>query len=757
MSMNRSKFNVSVTPFLLAITLAPFAQALAQNDALPLKPVQAIRPVATAVTADRVEVHAQREGEEGKADLKVNTTRIGKGLMELRDIPQSLTVITERLLDDRNLETLKEALKQSAGVSFQAAEGSEEDIRIRGFSLQSTGDIFIDGMRDPAFYERDSFNWDRLEVLRGSASMLFGRGSTGGAVNQVSKIPLSFSRRSADLTVGSGNYRRLTADINLVTARDQALRLNVMRTLGDRDGLKTDKAGAALSYALGIGTANEWILNAYALDNDNGIHYGLPWLTPGIVKGGNRLWPTNPKNYYGASSDLNQTGTRQASVLHIHRMDGGAEWRSALRIAQYNRDQRASAIRFAAANLQPDGSNVSADNFSSATVLTRGNNVKIMDMKNAYFQSDYSANQSWWGLKHKVQAGVDLAVEDFEARNASAAAAKPTTRVGTPNDGLGLDEASRVLSPARRFDAKALGAYAQNLLSLSQDWKLLGGLRFDQFDGDYRNLTPATGNAASNPCTVKPNENIGRNDALWSKRGGLLYQPNDHSSWHLSYGTSFNTSGDTYQYDAGNVNTPPESSRNIELGGKFEHFEGRLSTRFALFHTTKYNERNRDADTVNACNYVLSGKRHAAGLEFDAAGRISERWELYFSYAFIPQAKVDESSGAQGTEPVGSRPGLTPRHSASLWSTYKVTSDLRLGGGLTYRSSDRPVGLAATSPIEAPEFTTADAMAEYSSGNWIYKINLINLADRHYADLLYRGHYVPGKPRTIQFSASFNF
>ena len=438
-------------------------------------------------------------------------------------------------------------------------------------------------------------------------------------------------------------------------------------------------------------------------------------------------------------------------------MDGGAEWRSALRIAQYNRDQRASAIRFAAANLQPDGSNVSADNFSSATVLTRGNNVKIMDMKNAYFQSDYSANQSWWGLKHKVQAGVDLAVEDFEARNASAAAAKPTTRVGTPNDGLGLDEASRVLSPARRFDAKALGAYAQNLLSLSQDWKLLGGLRFDQFDGDYRNLTPATGNAASNPCTVKPNENIGRNDALWSKRGGLLYQPNDHSSWHLSYGTSFNTSGDTYQYDAGNVNTPPESSRNIELGGKFEHFEGRLSTRFALFHTTKYNERNRDADTVNACNYVLSGKRHAAGLEFDAAGRISERWELYFSYAFIPQAKVDESSGAQGTEPVGSRPGLTPRHSASLWSTYKVTSDLRLGGGLTYRSSDRPVGLAATSPIEAPEFTTADAMAEYSSGNWIYKINLINLADRHYADLLYRGHYVPGKPRTIQFSASFNF
>jgi len=110
-------------------------------------------------TEASVEVHTKSEIEEGKSALKANTTRIGKGLMELRDIPQSLTVITEKLLDDRNLDTLKEALKQSAGVSFQAAEGSEEDIRIRGFSLQSTGDIFIDGMRDPAFYERDSFNW----------------------------------------------------------------------------------------------------------------------------------------------------------------------------------------------------------------------------------------------------------------------------------------------------------------------------------------------------------------------------------------------------------------------------------------------------------------------------------------------------------------------------------------------------------------------------------------------------------------------
>lgn len=704
-----------------------------------------------------VEVHAKREFEEGKSALKANTTRIGKGLMELRDIPQSLTVITEKLLDDRNLDTLKEALKQSAGVSFQAAEGSEEDIRIRGFSLQSTGDIFIDSMRDPAFYERDSFNWDRLEILRGSASMLFGRGSTGGAVNQVSKIPLSFSRKSADLTIGSGDYRRFTADLNHVIARDQALRLNLMRTLGDRDGLKTDKAGVAFSYAIDIGTTNEWIFQGYALDNNNGIHYGLPWLSPSKNSSGNLLWPTDPKNYYGAASDYNRTGTRQASVLHIHRMSGQAEWRTALRLAQYDRDQRASAVRFAPANQQVNNLAVDVDTFSPATVLTRGNNVKIMDMRTAYLQSDYAAEHHWWSLKHKVQAGIDMAIEDFENRTASAIAAKPRTTVGSPNDGLGVDEASRALTLTRRFHAKAFGAYAQNLLNLSESWKLLGGLRFDQLSGDYRNLVRPSATSASNPCTVQANASLGRHDALWSKRSGLLYQPSEQSSWHLSYGTSFNTSGDTYQYDAGTVNTAPESSRNIELGGKFEHLEGQLSTRFAFFHTTKYNERNRDADTVNACNYVLSGERHAAGIEFDAAGRINPSWEMYLSYAYIPTAKVDASSGAAGTEPIGARPGLTPRHSASLWSSLKPRSDVHLGAGLNYRSSDRPVGLAQSSTIQAPGFVTIDAMAEIIEGPWAYKLNLVNLTNKHYADLLYRGHYVPGRPRTLQLSASYNF
>ena len=742
--------------------IAALVAGLGAIDAAPAQPsldADGRGKAATEAVMPAVRATASPETTTGKETLRATTTTIGKGNQPLRDIPQSVTVITERLIDDRNLDTLKEALKHASGVSFQAAEGAEEDIRLRGFSLQASGDIFIDGMRDPAFYERDSFNWDRLEVLRGSASMLFGRGSTGGAVNQVSKRPLLVDQNEVGLTFGSSDYLRTLGDFNKRTGQDAALRLNMVVTRADNYGVPLDNYGVAPTYRWGIGTRHEFSAGLYHLQNDNGIHYWLPWLAPGPASGGSYLWKTDPKNYYGMASDYARTGTTQGNFSHVFRFGDDAELRTAVRVAEYERDQRASAIRFAGASVQPNALAVNADTFSDATVLTRGTNNKIMNMDTRYLQSDYSGKHRWFGLEHSVQAGVDLADEQFEnfaaAVPAGVALAKPTTTVGTPDDGARVSEALRALTRNRTFEAQALGLYAQDLLTIAPSWKLLGGLRWDRFEGTYRNISVAANPA--NPCSVAPANTIGRSDSLLSQRLGLLYQPTPHQSYHLSYGTSFNTSGDAYQYDAGTADVDPEKSRNVELGGRIEAAGGRLSTRFALFHSTKFNERNRDADTVNACNYVLSGKRHAAGLELDVAGRITPRWEMFVSYAFIPIARVDSASGAPGTEPVGSRPGLTPKHTASLWSTYRLTPQWRVGGGLTARSHDKPVGLAPTSQIEAPGFVSVDLMAEYVRGDFAFKLNLFNLADRHYADFLYRGHYIPGRPRTLQATVSYRF
>jgi catecholate siderophore receptor len=241
----------------------------------------------------------------------------------------------------------------------------------------------------------------------------------------------------------------------------------------------------------------------------------------------------------------------------------------------------------------------------------------------------------------------------------------------------------------------------------------------------------------------------------------MLYQPTPAQSYHVSYATSFNTSGDTYQYDTGSVKVAPEGSRNFEIGARLDLVENRLTTRLALFHTTKTNERNRDDTSINEVNYVLSGQRHAAGLEIDVAGRITPAWEVFASYAFIPDAEIDKASSINGVdlvgERVGTRPGLTPRHSGTVWTTYRLTPQWRIGGGLNGRSHDKPVAPPATAVPVAPGFVTADLMAEYTADGVTIRLNVTNVTDKLYADVLYRGHYIAGKPRTVQLTTAYRF
>lgn len=745
----------------LAAALAPAwipAQAQTDTTNAPATNVPAPTSTEAMLPTVRAKVRAEPTGKDG---VQATTTRIGKGQQELRDLPQSVTVVTEKLIDERNVDTLKDALHQTAGIAFLAAEGGEEDIRLRGFSLQGAGDIFVDGLRDPAFYERDTFNWDRLEVLRGSASMLFGRGSTGGAVNQVSKLPRLFQPNEISLTAGSAGYGRATLDLNLRLGDNAAARINAMATQADNHGPRIDKQGVAPSLRWGIGTADEFLVALYHLENRNGIHYGLPWLD-------GRMLPVDPDAYYGTASDRSFGTADTLTLGHVHRFADRSEWRTTLRVGAYTRDQRASVIRLAPAASQPGGVAVTQANFSEATVLRRsgGNslNAKIQDLDALTFQSDYDTRFTAWGLKHSVQAGVDLTHDDFvgftTANPPSGPLLKPDVTVGQNRGSGWVDESLRQVLKNRDFRSRALGLYAQDLVQLAPTWKLLAGLRWDRFEGRYRTV----GTTASDLGAVTAVRQ--RTDALFSHRAGVLFQPTPLASWHLSYGTSFNTSGDAYQYDALGTHTPPERSRNLELGAKLDSASGNATLRLALFHATKTNERNRDETSVNATNYVLSGQRHATGLEVDLAGRLTPKWEIYLSYAFIPDAEIDKGAdqvNAQGNvtcvncslqgEPVGSRPGLTPRHSGTVWTTYQLTSRWRVGGGLNLRSSDTP----AQSGIVAPGYVTADLMAEYTVGPLAWRLNVTNLANKLYADVLYRGHYVPGKPRTVQLTGTYSF
>lgn len=683
-----------------------------------------------------------------KESLLVKKTGIAKGHQALKDIPQTVTVMTEKLMNDQNLDDFRKVLKATAGVTFLAGETGEEDVRMRGFSLQQAGDIYVDGLRDAPLIERDTFNLDRVEVLKGSASMLFGKGSTGGVVNQVNKQPFLLDQNEVNLMVGSGNTRRATVDLNKQTSENSALRINAMVHKADNWGASVDKKGIAPTYRWGIGERDEFSVGLYHLETNGRPLYSHPWMVDNgsSVNAGPRNSGANAsgmlipvleaKNFYGMASDHLRTESTYGTASHKHRFDADSEVKTTVRLGHYERDLLGTQVGFQTLTQQAQ--------LNAATVLRRNPKARYGDSDVLQLQSDFTGQFQWLGFRHALIAGVDFNHEQAR-RNNSATTGLPTpyadTTVGTPNNVVGIVD-GRVWAPTMSFKSHNLGAYVQDTVQLSEQVKLQGGVRLERFSATYKDVADRSASL---------------DKTLPSPRVGVLWQPNASTTYYTSLGTSYNTSGDTYLYGVGTtltgtnlttLNTPPEKSRNVEVGSKFELMDGKALLGIAAFHSQKYNERNTDVDSATN-QFLLSGQRHATGMEFNFAGRITPAWEVFYNHTWIPNARIDVSS-ATGNMKQGDRPGLTPQHSASLWSTYQLAPMWRVGAGLNYRSQQTPL-INAT--VSTSAFTTADAMLEHTiSDNAVLKLNIINLSNKLYIDQVYTGFYVPGAPRRVELS-----
>lgn len=702
-----------------AMLLAGSMGALAQDagTAAASDTTKTLKPVEVRATRDRAEQSYQS-----------GITSVGKVPVAAKDIPQSLTVVTEKLMHDQGKDTLKSALQNVPGITFEAGEGGRigDNIRLRGFTV--AGDIYLDGMRDIAQYNRDTFNVERVEVLRGSASMLFGRGSTGGVVNQVSKTPVARNENEVNTTIGTDNYVRVTGDFNIKTGEDQALHIGAMKT--DSDGLAgkagTHRNGLALDYKLGIGTADELTFSLYHLDYNDKPTLGGRWLE-------GRPAPLPTDKWYGVDSDYQRDMADIATVSHLHRWEDGSSLKTTARSGEYKRDIWATQLGFGAGTTQA--------NFNSATTITRGHANPRAGVENHNFvQSDYITKTNWFGLKNDLLVGAEYAIERSTRYGYSNLPTKPNTTVGNPSNTAVAD--NRIKTWQNTFKATTLGTYVQDTMSLNNYWKLVGGLRWDQFRGDYDR---ATGGSLS------------RTDSVWSKRLGVMYQPTDEVSYYASYGTSFNTSGDLYQFDTNSAKTAPESSRNIELGIKWELMEGDLSVRTALARSDKYNERNTDV-AQGTGEYMLTGQRHTDALEFEVAGRITPNWEVFAGLVFM-NAVIDQAgSSASAQATVGMNPGLTPARQGNIWTTYRIDK-WRIGGGLTAVSENSPASASAANLAnKAPGYVKADAVVEYQWNNDnTIKVNIDNLGDTTYYSSLYQGWPSLGAGRSVRMTWTTKF
>ena len=663
------------------------------------------------------------------------TTSVGKVPVPAKDIPQSLTVVNEKLIHDQGKDSFKSALENVIGITFEAGEGGRvgDNIRLRGFS--AAGDIYLDGMRDIAQYNRDTFNVERVEVLRGAASMLFGRGSTGGIINQVSKQPRMVTEQEVNATVGTDGYQRYQGDFNFNLDNNAALRINAMATdaggRGDNAGASTHRRGLALDYRYGIGTANEFAISYYHLHYNDKPDWGFQWFNNAPApKPTNRYW-------YGLDSDFQNDKADAVTLSHIHRRADGSSLKTTLRDGYYSRAMWATQSSFA--------TGTTFANLNDNTIVNRRTNAKSGKEHHTFLQTDYLTNTNWFGRKNSILVGGEYAVENSSRSTYPfITAVKPSTTVGNPGSaGIGSNLTERV---ATDFRATTLGLYVQDTIELTPYWKLVGGLRADNFRGDFKR----DGNAAPN------NTPLSRSDSLLSKRLGLMYQPTDEVSYYAAYGTSFNTSGDLYQFDPTSANTPPESSRNFEIGAKWELYGGDLSLRTALARTEKYNERNTDIDTANQ-SYLLSGKRHTDALEFEIAGRITPQWDVFAGIGFL-RAVIDQSgSNPAGLAEVGQNPGLSPSRQANLWTTYRIDDKWRVGGGFTAVSQNKPAN-SVTTGNRAPGYVKADALVEYrvNASNSL-KLNIDNVFDKIYYNTLYRGFAAPGNARSVRLTLTSKF
>jgi catecholate siderophore receptor len=569
-------------------------------------PAWAQQPVPPPVQADavmpEVTVEDQRIRETG---YRVDRTRIGKTTQDLRDVPNSVAVVPEQLIFDRGADSLRDALRNVAGVTFNAGEGGRigDNITVRGYS--AVGDLFLDGMRNVAQYNREVFNLDRIEVLRGSASMLFGRGSTGGIINQVSKTPQPFERAQVALTYGSNDYKRATLDLNHAVDQETAVRLNAIGTDTDsfRDVVQQKRDGVAPALTLGLGGRDELTLAYMHLHEDNIPDFGVPYFQ-------GRPLAVPVERFYGmGNADYERNTTDIATAVYTHRFAPGTEWRTQLRHADYERDLWAVAPRLVG----------NPTIITDATAITRQRQARGGDEQTWTVQSDLSTRAQSGMWRHEILAGVEYARETATRWTNVGAVPNPATTVGDPDPFPPLPPlyfTSQQRANFNSYDGDSVGAYAQDYVEFRPGWKLLLGARWDQLMADYDRPLPAG--------------DLSRDDSVWSWRGGLVYQPDEAQSYYFAYGTSFNPSAELYQLDDRTANTPPEKNRNIELGAKWDLLGSNLAIRSALFRSQKSNERNTDLSIPDVA--LLSGKRHTDGIEVEwqgasiRAGKSSAAW-----------------------------------------------------------------------------------------------------------------------------------
>lgn len=751
------------------------------------------------VRLSEVKVQGQRETD----DYNAGVSTVGaKTPTAIHDLPQTVTVVNRAVLEAQGARSLTDALRNVPGITIGAGEGGQigNNINLRGFSART--DLYLDGFRDRGQYSRDVFSLESVEVLEGASSLLFGRGATGGIINQVSKRPRRETLGQVDLTIGTDDLYRLTADYGHALGATSAFRVAVMGQNVDatRDIVNNKDYGVAPSIAFGIGTDTQVTASLLSQHNNDIPDYGVPLVR---FAGQAAATPLDVprERYYGYTNDRFKQDVNVFGLNVEHRFSAALQLRSNTQYSQY----RTAAAATPLGSLQRyDAATNTYGNLTSTTVpagtpfedLLIGVQQRDRAIRDSslFNQTDLLWTFDTGAVRHHFAAGAEIGRDEYSNDyfgwynfNYNNGAGLNTSNnpvrgyvdvfnLGAPPEQArpGGDNVYRVPANTTRTNADTLAFYFNDQLDLGAHWKLVGGLRWDQYtaEQDYlaysyngliaSNPDPAqadavaAANAAALQTPTPSSYHSAHNDYHWSTRAGLVWQPDTVQSYYVSYGTSFNplaeavsslptSAGAEQQYvDGGGF--APEKDESYELGGKWSFAQDALALNAALFQVEKTNARNLDPVTQE---YTLDGDIRVQGGEFGIAGRVSPHWQVFGGYTYL-YGRI-ESSPVAGVE--GSVQPNTPQNSFSAWTTYDLSRHWQVGGGATYSSK---VWLNNTATAYVPAYTRYDMTLAYQRRNWSLRMNLQNLSDELYYQAASGGRATPADGLRALFTFSYH-
>lgn len=625
----------------------------------------------------------------------------------LRDVPQAIEVINQTLIRSQAALSMQDVLRNVSGVSLHLGEGRRDQVLIRGFSALYDG--FIDGVRDDAPYYRDLSNVERVEVLKGPASVLFGRGSSGGIVNRITKQP-NQERPILDLSVVAGSYgtKRLTADLGQAFLDGRlAYRVNgAYEESGSHRGFYAlDRYNIAPSLLWKPTDRTRVVAQFEHLSDSRLPDRGIPSLNgrPADVPIG---------TYYGAPSDFMDNRVLAGALTVEHQLADAWTVRNVFRRTRY-------------ANNYSTTYPLVTRTVNGTLLATRAQYETDAVQQNLFNQTEAVGSGRFLGLRHTLLVGVEAGRQRLDNVRLTGTAAD--VALFNPV----LTDPNRGLSPTNNnlFRGNVFGVYVQDQITLGRGWKALLGVRRDRFtqfldDRSARNV------------------DLRRTDGVWSPRAGLVYQPAGWVSLYGSVSKSFQPSGEGLSLAANNADLQPETTRNLEVGAKLDVVRGRLSANVALFRLDRNNIKT--TDPLDPNRLVLVGAQRTDGLEISLNGTLRRNWSVYGGYALLDGTILRSNTVTSGVRVEGNRPGFVATHSGNLWTTYRFENGFGFGGGAyatgaRFTSNDNLVTL--------PGYLRLDATVFYSQRHWEMNLNLRNLLDRrHYETAHTNTQIFPGAP-----------